>query len=216
MPNSSENLIIPFIVGESNDPFLTFSGELLYQRALPVFDQDENYGFIGKFLCNAIMAMLQELDQIVLDSPTHPGWCSLLDPKVCPPAWLPWCAQLYGVTLTPGATIGRQREEIGELPPQNRGTRNSLIAAVQSTLTGNKNIFFNERAEGKAYRLTVVTPTAETPSEAATLRALKEQLPAGINLFYEAVSTPIWEEATKKWSEVGLTLEWSEVKEGNI
>lgn len=187
----------------------------LYERVLPVYAYDEQHGFFGRYLCDAIMSMLQGLDAIVQDTPHHPGWGVILDPATCPPAWLPWCAQLYGVVLEPGMNVMRQRQTILESPQQRRGTTEQLIKEIQKTLTGLKWVGYQEQAEGHAYRLGIQTQPAETPSIAATEEAIARFKPGGLKGVYSPAGVS-WAEATKKYSEVGAAVTWENVKVGDV
>jgi len=141
----------------SAEPAISASGEYLYQRVLPLFAEDENFGWFGRHLCDAIMATLQGLDQIILDSPTHPGWTIILDPAVCPEAWLPWCAQILGVRVPPGLTIEEQRAYIIEHPSQQRGTTDSLLVFIHERAPTAQIIEReNPNGEAKAYWFLVV------------------------------------------------------------
>jgi hypothetical protein len=197
-------------------PVITPSGERLYRRVSPLYTGDEETGWFGMHYSDALMAMLQGLDQIVLDTATHPGWCTLLDPAVCPKPWLPWCGQIYGVTLPPNADEAEDRATIGELPPQKRGGVAAMIAAATPTLTGLKEIHIEEQAEGHAYRLIVTTAPAETPSEQATLNALLSQKAGGLKLIYIVTASPLWDEATLDWNEVAAGVTWASVKAGQV
>lgn len=186
--------------------------DALYER-LPSLFPEETEGF-GRNLCKALMGMLQGLDVIVADTATKPGWSVIMDPEECPAAWLPWCAQLYGVTLPVGITVAEQRERINAPPQEARGTAHALETEVKFSLEGSKNIFIEERAEGFAYRLVITTLTSQTPSTAKTRAAIASQKPAGIKLHYEVITSPIWDEGTKAWN--AITPEWTNVLIGEV
>jgi hypothetical protein len=159
MPTVGPELVIPFTVGEGEgDP----SGEYLYQRVLPLFAEDEKFGFFGKHLCDALMAMMQGLDQILIDSDSNPGWTSIADPVTCPEAWLPWCAQLLGVVLPPDLTAEQQRSYIIEHPAQKRGTRESLLTFIHERAPSAQVIEReNPNGEAKAYWFLIVAAPNE-------------------------------------------------------
>lgn len=202
------------------EPAISASGELLYRRVTPLMEHDETYGWFGRYLCDALMGMLQGLDQIVLDQTIngmdYPGWCTLASPSVCPDDWLDWCASLYGVTLSPGISAAAKRATIEDLPPQKRGGIGSMARAAEATLTGTKHIALVERAAGHAYRIVASTRTSETPSEEATLAALLGQKPAGVKLIYTTSERAEWAVATKEWTEVAPTVEWASVATGEV
>lgn len=179
-------------------PSLTAAGARFYGMLGPLVHDDERYGWPAARLCDAAGAMLQGLDVIVQDSDTHPGWGILFDPDSCPLAWLPWLAGLYGATLPPGATEQEQREILRDLPQQQRGTVQNLIAGAQRTLTGTATVLVFER-DTDAYHLSVVTRTSETPNSATTLAALIAQKPGGLVLTYAVQAGEVWDEAAATW-----------------
>jgi P2-related tail formation protein len=140
-----------------SEPAISASGEYLYQRVLPLFNEDETYGWFGRYLVDALMSMMQGLDQVILDSPTNPGWTQLADPVNCPEVWLPWCAQLLGVVLPPELTATEQRTYIIAHPAQDRGTPAALLTFLREKATEVRLI---ERegpnGEAKAYWFLVV------------------------------------------------------------
>ena len=188
MPIGEEDTI-PFVLGEE-EPTITASGERLYKRTLPLWSQDQEQEWFGRYFCQAAMAMLQELDVIVTDTPTHPGWCILADPLEAPAQWLPWTAQLFGVVPPPDADTEEERAIIEELPPQKRGGVEAMKAAAKLTLSGTKTVDIIEQVDGFAYRMLATTLPAETPDEAMTLNALLSQKPGGVKLIY--ICTAYW------------------------
>lgn len=202
----------------STEPAISASGEYLYQRVLPLFEEDEQFGWFGRHLCDAVMAMMQGVDQIILDTDLNPGWTSIADPATTPDAWILWTAQLLGVELPPGLTHDEWREIIVAHPAQNRGTLAAMKLKLQETLTGTKIVHIIERPAGKAYHIQFTTVAGETPSEAASLRALLSEKPGALVLVFKAEpsGTPLWNEATKKWEEVGAGVKWGTVTEGQV
>ncbi len=178
----------------SEEPTISASGERLYQRLLPIMQQDAEFGWFGRFLCGAIAdGMLQGLDDIVLgseiDGVLYGPWCTVFDPNVCPGPWLPWCASVYGA-FSPGVSPEEQRTRLIELPQQKRGSVEAMEAAAKLTLTGSKTIEIIERPDGMAYQILATTMLSETPDEEATLNALLSQKAAGLKLIYTC--TEFW------------------------
>lgn len=201
-------------------PVISASGELLYIRAAPLFEEDELYGWFGRYLCDALMGMLQGLDQIVIDQiidgVAYPGWCTILAPAVCPDPWLDWDGALYGVILPPGASPPVKRSTIEELPPQKRGGIEAMRKAAEATLIGTKAVTLTEGAEGNAYLILATTRTAETPNTEATHAALLSQKPGGVKLVYSLADTPLWDEGTLAWDEIASGVTWNNMKMGDI
>lgn len=192
-------------------PVINPAGQTLYEDVAALVETDEQYGWAALLLCSAIGALMQGNDQVVQDTDTHPGWTSILDPNVVIANWLVWLAWLYGVTLTPGASEVEQRATILALPPHQRGTRASLVAAAQQFLTGTRHVDFIERASS-AYTLTVVTLTSETPDTGPVLAALLDQKPAGIVMTYVTSDSEVWDVASPvTWDTVGGTVTWDDM-----
>src|ERR1039458_4202478 len=225
---------IPFTIGHGavigglmSNP----SGERLYDSIPSAFAKDEEVGFFGARLCEALTAMFQDMDQIVRDTPAgfdpitgvevpglqaHCAWSPITAPATAPVAWLPWCGRLYGVVLTVNTTAAQQRAQILELPPQKRGGVAAMVKAAEETLTGAKAIVFVERSNEEAYHITAHTQASETPSETATKNAILTQKPGGLVLTYSASNSPTWAEALKLWNEAAATVEWATVASGQV
>jgi hypothetical protein len=211
----------------SAEPAISASGELLYQRLLPIMQQDEDQDWFGRYLCDATMqGMLQGFDQVVLgseiDGVLYGPWCVVTDPAVCPDEWLPWEADLYGVTLTPGVSAEVQRETIEELPPQKRGGIEAMEAAVKPALIGSGTgeapeftIKLIERGGGSAYRIYgLVTPEPSSAQKSAIETALLTQKAGGIKLVM-SWSAVEWEEATLEWGQA-TGIEWDDADLANV
>jgi hypothetical protein len=174
---------------------------------------DEENDWAGLHRCEAISRMWQGLDQIILDTDSHPGWTIILDPEAEPSQWLLWTATaIYGVSLVPGSDVEEQRARIKELPPQKRGGVEAMIAAVAQTLTGARHVVSIERLEGDAYRELVVTRTLETPDPASTLAAVKREKLAGVKQVYLTADSVLIDELVGTIDEqVGTIDHYSEV-----
>lgn len=164
-------------------PAVTATAQAVYDRLAPAAADDEAQGWPLLNLCSALAGMLDELDIARTGEGGEPGWSSALDPDLAPAKWLPWLAQLGGVRLLPGLPDDEARTRIKSADGWRRGTPSSMIAAAQRHLTGARRVTFRER-DGGAYRVTVITYTAETPDSALVLAALREQKPAGLALIY--------------------------------
>ncbi len=204
------------------EPAISESGERLYQRVLPIMGSDEENGWFGRYLCAALMdGCFQGFDDIVLgseiDGVLYGPWCIVAVPAVCPDAWLPWEASIYGVDLPPGASPVVQRATIKELGPQKRGGIEAMAIAAAPALVGDGtteapefNLTLVERPEGKAYRtLALVTPEPTTEQKEAIEAALLTQKAGGIKLIM-SWSAPMWEDATLEW-EKAPEVSWDAV-----
>lgn len=147
----------------------------------PVMSND--FAVFIEGLCESIA----ELDSLVRDSDDGPGWSAILDLDRCPDNGLKWLAQTVGVTIVEGLTPAAQRARIAAHVNWKRGSPAAIVAAAQLHLTGNKTVVMRERYTGSAWKLSIVTYTAETPDSAQTLADILEQKPAGIVLTYSVL-----------------------------
>lgn len=126
----------------------------------------------------------------VADPGTSPsGTCELANPQAIRREWLGWLAWLTGVDIA-GATTQQARDLVGQADKvQRRGTRNSILAAVQRTLstqTPPPRVFAN-LSGFEPYLITIVTSTAQTPDATATLLAALSEKPAGMVIEVQVV-----------------------------
>ena len=173
-------------------PTVSRAAEQLYGILAPLAYDDGRLDWPLLKYCEALASSLQEVnDYIVYDG--YPAWGVVMDVDVAPSKALPWLAQFVGVTVPPQQTgetdeayDARIRAYIKATPGFDRGTPAAMIAAIQQTLTGSKTVYIRERYGG-AYKMEVITITAETPNAAATLRAILSQKPAGIVLTHSVL-----------------------------
>lgn len=135
-----------------------------------------------KFL-DPIVSRLGALDDLARDTDQGPGWTQLLDVDRVPGPYLPWLAQLVGVTLPPGLSEAQQRDYIQEKPGWARGSRAGFLGAIQATLTGTKHVWFLERYGGHPYRFAIQMKPSEAPDQALTERVARAAKPAGLILY---------------------------------
>lgn len=168
--------------------------ERLYEMLAPLARADPDNAWSLLLYINAVGVMFQLIEDLVRDTPEGPGWSILLDLDRCPVEALPWLGQFVGVRIPPGMNEADARLRIAHTDGFKRGTRNALIGAASSTLTGAKTVIFRERDHAPAdtpnyaYYLSVYTYVTQTPNAAATLAALLAQKPAGIVLTYAAIT----------------------------
>lgn len=187
-------------------PTVSPGGLAFYARIGSLVQQDEANGWVDLIFCDAAMQMLQGLDQIVEDTDTHPGWTTILDPTVCPPAWLPWLAALCGVTLIPNSTVDQQRTTIEQLPPQQRCTDAAIAQAVVPTTTGTQTVVVIGQAGGNAYAIRVRTLPGETPDPAASAAAALTQKAGGIIMTSVVTDSPTLAEYSRLLSAVVVPI----------
>lgn len=180
-----------------SQPSVPSGAKELYDRLALVYgNADERNGWALLWLCTALTAALQTLLDFASDTAEHPALGGLLDINTTPDRALAWIAdQIVGVDPA-GKTPQQLRTAIRELPNHRRGRPATMVAAAQQHLTGSKTVRLLERTGGNARQLTVITRTAETPNQAAVLRALLSQKRAGVVLTYIVSDDPIIEEGT--------------------
>jgi hypothetical protein len=169
-------------------PDLEAVGERLYAAMDPLAWLDEDYDWSLAILCGGVGETFQEVDDLARDTAEGPGWSSVLDLARCRADWLPWLAQFVGVVIPAGTAPTEARALIARRSGFTRGTRASIVAAAQSTLTGAKTVYVQERYAADAYKLAVRTITAQTPNVATTRAAILAAKPAGLILDYATVA----------------------------
>lgn len=133
--------------------------------------------------CDALGGSLEEWWAIV-----QADWDTLLDPELTPASALNYLAQFVGTVVNPTWTEAQLRTAIARPSGFERGTLAAMTDAIQRTLTGDKQVWIEERVNGFAYRLFIRTLTVQTPSVAATTAAILLQKPAGLLLDYATYS----------------------------
>jgi hypothetical protein len=103
-----------------------------------------------------------------------------------------------------------KRSRIKELPASRRGSPGAIVKAAQQYLIGDKTVVMQERPAGNAWRLVVITYTAETPNEKLVKEAIEEQLPAGIVLEYSVIPGADWLLVRTEYTT------WQQVKEAFV
>lgn len=129
-------------------------------------------------LAGAVFVGLDALAEIS-HGETHDGLGILLDVDEAPAWALLWLGQFAGVGGLDYLTEAAKRAATKEQEGIHRGTLAAAVSKVKDTLTGDKFVFVQERYQGNAYRVLLVTHTAETTDAAVTKAAFKGALPAG-------------------------------------
>lgn len=163
----------------------------IYDEVSPIaygdgLDGDTDYA-LAQFIEGWTQGMIL-IESIAKDTDDGPGWSSVMDPNTAPATFLDWLAQFAGVRFIMGESEISKRTRINAMEGLRRGGPDAIKAAVQRTLTGGKQVLFNERQGGNAWKLGVATLTSETPSTADTLSAILSQKPAAITLDYTSAS----------------------------
>lgn len=168
-------------------PTLSDGAAELYAMLEPLAYADEENGWALAHFCQALSLQLDDIEAIVRDDGDRPGWADMLDATAAPAAWLPWLAQLVGVTVPTGASEADARAAIQSPEGFSRGTPASIVKAAQKYLTGSKIVYLRERDDG-AYHFTVSTRTSETPDSDAVLAELLKVKPIGLVMDYQVIA----------------------------
>ena len=144
-------------------PALTPLAESLYEQLRPLqFDEPAQGYALARYVAS-LATLLDPIQEIADDDEQgHVGWQIAADPELCPDWMLGWLAMWAGVSPAQ-RTEAETRYLIANSPARVRGTQQAMIAAAQQLLTGGKNVYFEERADGNAYQLVVFTWQVESP-----------------------------------------------------
>jgi len=170
---------------------------MMYEAMEPLTWADASLGNPMLNFFKAIAYNYHEPYEFAVD----PGWQLALDVDEVPSWWLNWLAQFVGISLLDFQLLDSQtkRDTIKDAPGWHRGTREAMIKAAQSTLTGNKTVIVYERydpsfgAVDRAYHITFITYQAETPNQNLTLAALIKAKPGGLQLSLLSRAGQIWQ-----------------------
>lgn len=160
----------------AEQPIFDDSTEYIYNRLPEHFrkaDAGQNYA-LKKYLTgtastlNKVEQLIQRFDFTPIDDGGSPDDTSdLVDPKTADLEWLPWLAQLLGVSLSSTVVDEETRNEIiNATNGYKAGTNDAIIAAVQSELVGSKSVKLTKRmtstTSGGPWDLQISTLQSET------------------------------------------------------
>lgn len=168
-------------------PPMTQVGQDLYDALEPLAYADGSLGWpLANYLA-AIGLILEEVAQLVrADDDGNDGWSAFADPYRCPDSFLYTLAQWAGVRYPRRMSTDDLRNLIGpHAPGLWRGTRAAILAAISRYLTPGGSVYFEERADGDAYKLRIFTYAYDTLDEDAIRSELAQVIPAGLILDYE-------------------------------
>lgn len=171
----------------STPPIDTVVGQDLYDAVEPLTYADESLGWpLANFLSSLGLMLDEEARLVRTDDDGNDGWSAFADPQRCPANYLYTLAQWAGVRYPRRTSVDDLRALIGPRAPGLwRGTKAALIASVQRYLTPGGALYFEERADGDAYKLRIYTYTYDTVDETAIRNELAAGVPAGLVLDYE-------------------------------
>jgi hypothetical protein len=167
-------------------PITTLVGQDLYDSVGPLTEPDESLGWPLATYCDANGLMLDEEARLVrVDDDGNDGWSAFADPGRCPDSYLFTLAQWAGVRYPRRMDSDELRDLISHAPSLWRGTKSSILSAVQRYLAPDGALYFEERADGDAYKLRIFTYTYDTLDQAAIQRELVAAVPAGLIVDYQ-------------------------------
>ena len=169
---------------------------LMYNALLPLAWADEDLGWPMLNFFKSIAYIVHEPYALAVD----PGWQLVVDIDNVPSKFLDWLAQFVGIPTITFRNLPNpvKRAQIVDAPGWHRGTRDRMVKAAQSTLTGNKNVFVYERydpnfpGQDRAYHITFITYASETPDSTALLAALTAAKPGGLQMTLLSRAGQIW------------------------
>ena len=165
-------------------PALTAVPTALYAAIAPHAVRDAEADYALATWCQGIGQMFDEIEDLVRDTPEGIGWSKVVDINRTPDKWVDWMTQFVGQLLFPNDDTETRKDRIVSRDTFNRGSVPAFRAALRRTLTGNRQVIFNERQNGSAWRLGVITFVSETPDEEASRAEMLTQKPGGIVLNY--------------------------------
>ena len=192
-------------------PVIHAAAEQVY-RLLPDYVQaaDEATDWTLRRYVGACAVGLEKLNEFLtmVDPDTSvTGTCEIVNPAATPRAYLAWLGWLVGLDTSVFADSYVRAAVANAAVLQNRGTRASIINAVQNTLTGTKSVRFYSNLSGiDPYLITILTLTSETASVPATLAAAWAEKPAGVNLTVTATTGPVWADAVANYATWNATV----------
>jgi hypothetical protein len=162
-------------------------GQDLYDATAPMTYAEAETDYAWARYLAALGVLLDEIAALVRDDDAgNPGWTALASPLRCPLPWLRVLARWAGLRRPDRYTEAELRSLIGpHAPGLWRGTRARLLDGVQRYLTPDGALYFEERADGDAYKLRIFTYAYDTLNEAAIRSELEAAIPAGLLLDYQ-------------------------------
>lgn len=171
----------------SAPPIDTVVGQDLYDAVEPLTFADKSLGWpLANFLSSLGLMLDEEARLVRTDDDGNDGWSAFADPQRCPVNYLYTLAQWAGVRYPRRMSVDDLRALIGpHAPGVWRGTKAAILNAVERYLSPGGALYFEERADGDAYKLRIYTYTYDTLDETAIRNELAGQVPAGLILDYE-------------------------------
>jgi hypothetical protein len=199
-------------------PVVHLAAEQAY-RLLPDFmraaDETTDYAAL-RFVGGLAVTLESASDLLTMSDPATSltGTNELVNAQAIPRAWLPWLGWLVGIDVTSLPVEDARDIVAGAGESQRRGSRNAIKAAVARTLSSQSpppRVWANLSGTDP-YLISVVTNTAQTPDEAATLLAAEGEKPAGMVIELQTVAGAVVLELEAAFTTIpGLEAEFATV-----
>ncbi|HEU5046077.1 MAG TPA: hypothetical protein VFT75_18300 [Nocardioidaceae bacterium] len=177
-------------------PAICAVGQELYDALPPKWTElDGENGWPLAYLCDALTAPgMQHLADYGLDLPDGtPGWTQLFNLNAITARQAQFLGQFVGVQVPAGLTGAEARALIASRPGYARGRPATIVAAVQTLLTGGRTVVLTER-DTSPYHHHLQTWASETPDPAAVAAIIAEVKPAGDIIAYDTIPGPTYGE----------------------
>lgn len=130
---------------------------------------DEELGWPLLIFNGCIAKRWQEIEDLIRDTDTAPGWSALVDVDRIPDKGLPYLAQFKGKTILPGMTPDQIRDRIKTADGQDRGTAGAVSAAAKRRLAQRLRINLTPNPKAGSGALTNWTNTGLLSFDPVTL-----------------------------------------------
>lgn len=175
----------------------------------------------------ALEQLIARLDFYTVNDGGSPGDTSeLTDPVAADPRWLPWLAQLVGVTLDLSLSDAERRDAIAFASSGWRaGTKRAVADAARVALTGTKyaqvyDHSISSPGDGGVWDVLIVTRATETADPAEVLRTViaRGAKPAGVVLRHRSYDTSWTLVETKfpNWNAIEAAGSWNAIQEAGL
>lgn len=180
------------------------AGAMLY-RLLPDYIRSADEagdGTVGAILGAAGAGLQPAVDLLTLADPATSvtGGCELADPWAAPRWALEWLGWLIGVPTTGIPAVDLRATLADAASVRRGGSIGAIHAAAQRTLTGSRKVRVYSNLSGTdPYLITVITATSQTPNPVATLAAVWDEKPAGVDLQLQVIAGSTYDELAAAW-----------------
>lgn len=203
---SGEEALPPETPAEEEARGLTVMGREVYAMLGPLAEPDPLNAYPLFALVHAIAFMFRQGEEAARALDGFDPFSQTYDLARTPTWLLPWVGESVGVSVRPG-TRQEMVAQIEEEEGWKRGRLTSIIAAIKTTLTGEKRVHLIERQGEDAWRYLVITRPVETPSPSLTAKIGNAAKPMGIIVTYVQSEVRLIDELTGTIDELAGTVD---------